>query len=213
MSNPQVTLFYHGLAPNPPKVAILLEELGVSYKLIGKEFGDGENGVKAPDFIAINPNGRVPAIIDHTNNDKIVWESGAILLYLAERFGKSGKYDGENLDEKAVVWEWLMFQVSGLGPMQGQVAFFKYYHPVKNLDQSVYDRFTNETYRVFGVLEKRLEKQEWIALDKFTIAGLRGVAFFDLKFDAYPHLKAYVDRIGKIPSVEAAYKKLQEAQK
>ncbi|GJJ09225.1 hypothetical protein Clacol_003447 [Clathrus columnatus] len=228
MSTPQVTLFCSGLAPNPLKVAILLEELGVSYKLIKKEFGDGENRVKAPSFLAINPNGRVPAIIDHTNSDKIVWESAAILLYVAEQFDNSGKYDGENLDEKAVIWEWLMFQISGLGPIQGQVAHFKYYHPVKNLDQSVYDRFINETYRVFSVLEKRLEKQEWIALDRFTIAEvdintgdmldmafypwLIGASYMDLSFDSFPHLKAYVDRISKIPSVETAYKQLQTAQ-
>ncbi|GJJ09229.1 hypothetical protein Clacol_003451 [Clathrus columnatus] len=205
----KVTLFYHGQAPNPPKVAILLEELGVSYKLVNKEFGDGENGVKAPDFLAINPNGRVPAIIDHTNNDKIVWESGAILLYIAEQFDKSGKYNGKNLDEKAVVWEWLMFQMSGLGPMLGQVGYFKFYHPVKNLDQSVYDRYENESHRVFSVLEKRLENRKWVALDRFTIAGFRAATFVGISFDKYPRLKAYIDRIAKLPSVEATYKKLQ----
>ncbi|GJJ09219.1 hypothetical protein Clacol_003441 [Clathrus columnatus] len=204
----QVTLFHHGTAPNPPKVAILLEELGVSYNLIKKEFGDGPDGVKHPDFLAINPNGRVPALIDHTNNDKIVWESGAILLYVAEQFDKSGTFNGKNLDEKAIVWQWLIFQVSGHGPMQGQVNYFKFVHPVKDLDQSVYDRFKNETYRVYGVLEKQLEKQEWIALDRFTIAGLRVAHFGDLTLDGFPHLKAYFDKISKLPSVEAAYKKL-----
>ncbi|GJJ08951.1 hypothetical protein Clacol_003171 [Clathrus columnatus] len=215
MSSHQITLFHHGIAPNPPKVAILLEELGISYKLVKKEFGDGENGVKAPDFLAINPNGRVPAIIDHTNNDKIVWESGAILIYLTERFDTSGKYTGKNLDEKAEVWEWLIFQLSGLGPMHGQIGYFKRLHPVKNLDQSVYDRFINETYRVYGVLNKRLENREWIALDRFTIADMSFYTWLylaplsELSFDGFPHLKAYKERIAKLPSVEIVYKKLQ----
>ncbi|GJJ08952.1 hypothetical protein Clacol_003172 [Clathrus columnatus] len=176
------------------------------------ELGDVENGVKAPDFIAINPNGRVPAIIDHTNNDTVVWESGAILLYIAERFDTSGKFNGKDLVEKAAVWEWLMFQacrMSGLGPMQGQVGWFKRYHPVKDIDQSVHDRFINETYRIYGVLNKRLENRQWVALDRFTVAGLHISHLFDLKFDEFPHLKAYVERISKLPSVETAYKKLQ----
>ncbi|GJJ07953.1 hypothetical protein Clacol_002160 [Clathrus columnatus] len=209
--SPQVTLFHHGLAPNPPKVAILLEELGISYELIKKEFGDGENGVKAPAFLAINPNGRVPAIIDHTNNDKFVWESGAILLYLTEQFDAFGKYGGKNLDEKSVIWEWLMLQMSGLGPIQGQLGYFKFLHPVKDIDPSVHDRFKKETLRVFGVLEKRLEKQQWIALDRFTIAGLRATPRVDITLDEFPRLKAYLDRISQIPSVETAYKKLQAA--
>lgn len=171
MSDAKITLYHHGLAPNPPKVAILLEELGVSYNLVKREFGDGPIGVKNPEFLAINPNGRVPAIVDHTNNNKIVWESGAILLYLTERFDTSGKYAGKDINEKATVNEWLFFQVSGHGPIQGQVNYFKYLHPVKDLDQSVYDRYKNETYRVYGVLEKRLEGREFIALDRFTIAG------------------------------------------
>ncbi|GJJ09221.1 hypothetical protein Clacol_003443 [Clathrus columnatus] len=205
----QVTLFHHGISPNPSKVAMLLEGLGVSYNLIKKEFEDGPNGVKHPDFSAINPNGRIPVLIDHTNNDKIVWESGAILLYVAEQFDNSGTFNGKNLDEKAIVWQWLMFQLSGLGPMQGQVNYFKYLHPVKNLDQSVYDRFRNETHRIYGVLEKQLEKQEWIALpDRFTIAGLRVARYGDLTFDGFPHLQAYFDKVAKIPSVEIAYKKL-----
>ncbi|GJJ07954.1 hypothetical protein Clacol_002161 [Clathrus columnatus] len=206
--SPQITLFHHGVAPNPPKVAILLEELGISYELIKKEFGDGENGVKAPDYLAINPNGRLPSIIDHTNNDKIIWESGAILIYLTERFDKSGKYGGENLDEKAVVWEWLMLQLSGLGPILGQVGYFKLQHPVKDLDPSVINRFKNETLRVFGVLEKRLENREWIALNRFTIAGFKLLHRADLTLDEFPRLKASFDRISQLPSVETAYKKL-----
>ncbi|GJJ10438.1 hypothetical protein Clacol_004664 [Clathrus columnatus] len=215
--DPQVTVFAHGKTPNPLKVMILLEELGVKYAVKKKEMGDVENGMKRPDFLKINPNGRVPAIIDHTANDFIVWESGAILLYLAEKFGQDGRWVGKSLDERAQVWEWLMFQVSGLGPMQGQLNWFKHFHPVKNLDQSVYDRYSTETYRVYGVLEKRLTNtgNQWLALDCFTIVDIAFypwlclAAFGNIDMNRFPKLKEYVTRISELPSVKAAYAKLE----
>jgi len=209
---PKVTLYCLGTAPNPLKVAILLEELKVEYTVVYKVLGDGPNGVKAPDFLKINPNGRTPAVIDHTNNDKFVWESGAILLYLAERFDKSGKFVGKSLEERAEVWEWLIFQVSGLGPSQGQVGWFTNFHPVKDLHPSVLERYRNETYRIYGVLEKRLEEEgEWLALKRFTVADIAhypwlkfaGILNFDMT--KYPKLDAYTKRIQEIPSVKQAY--------
>ncbi|KIJ47616.1 hypothetical protein M422DRAFT_163742 [Sphaerobolus stellatus SS14] len=148
---PQVTLFVSGRTANPAKVAILLEELEVEYRTITKEFGDGPNGLKGEDYLKINPNGRLPALIDHTNNDHIIWESGAILLYVAERFDPTGRHAlaGRTLEEKAEVWQWLMFQISTIGPMQGQLFWFFRYHPVKDLDQSVYHRYKNECYRIY----------------------------------------------------------------
>ncbi|KIJ36083.1 hypothetical protein M422DRAFT_261629, partial [Sphaerobolus stellatus SS14] len=170
---PKVTLFSLALpSSNPPKIVILLEELGVEYTLIRKERDDVLNGVKAEDFLKISPNGCVPALVDHTNNDFVIWESAAILLYIAERFDPLHKLIGKTLEERAEVWEWLMYQTSGLGPMQAQLFWFKVRHPVKNLDRSVYDRYENEAYRIFDVLEKHLEKHEWVALDKFTVAGM-----------------------------------------
>ncbi|KIJ53948.1 hypothetical protein M422DRAFT_153619 [Sphaerobolus stellatus SS14] len=169
--DPKVILYAHGISPNPPKVAILLEELGVEYTIVEKEWGNGLNGVKGEDFLKINPNGRVPALVDHTNNNFTVWESGAILLYIAERFDPSGKFIGKTLEERTEVLQWLMFQMSGIGPMQGQHHWFTFAHPVKNLDQSVYDRYRNEVYRLYGVLEKQLEDHEWIAIDRYTVAG------------------------------------------
>lgn len=219
MANPQFTLYSSGTTPNPAKVGILLEELNLSYKIINRKFGDGPDGVKASDFLAINPNGRVPALIDHSNNEKIIWESAAILYYIAEKYDNSGKFLGKNIDEKAEVMQWLTFQVSGMGPMQGQVNYFRRLHPVKDLDQSVYDRFNNETYRVWNVFEKRLEGKEWLALDRFTVADIAVFTWLKvapnggLDLSKFPKLQAYYDRILEMPSVKAAYEKLIDASK
>ncbi|GJJ09207.1 hypothetical protein Clacol_003429 [Clathrus columnatus] len=217
MSDSHFTLYSSGTTPNPAKAAILFEELGLSYKVIHKDFGDGSNGVKAADYLKINPNGRVPSIIDHKNNDKIVWESGAVLFYLAEKYDTAGKYLGTNIDEKTEVMQWVIFQVSGMGPMQGSVNYFRHLHPVKNLDQSVYDRFTNETYRVWNVLEQRLEGREWLALDRFTVADiavytwLKVAPFGGLEISRFPRLEAYFNRISEFGTVKVAYEKLVAA--
>jgi len=215
---PQVTLFGHSPTPNPPKVAILLEELGIDYVVDVREFGDGPKGVKNPEFLKINPNGRLPAIIDHTNNDKIVWESGAILLYLAERFDKEGKFAGKDLDEKAEVWEWLFYQVSGLGPSQGQANWFLNSHPIKDLHPSVAERYQNESYRIYSVLEKRLEKEgDWLALKRFTVADIAHypwihiIGYAQLDLTPYPKVQAYYKRIQAKPSVQKAYAKIENA--
>ncbi|KIJ36087.1 hypothetical protein M422DRAFT_261634 [Sphaerobolus stellatus SS14] len=214
---PKVTLFGHVnlQAPNPPKIAILLEALGVEYEIVNKELGDGPNGIKGEDFLKINPNGRLPALIDHTNDDFAVWESGAILLYVAERFDPSGKFIGRTLKERAEVWEWLIFQLSGLGPMQGQYFWFMKYHPVKNLDQSVSDRYKNEVHRLYGVYEKQLEKHDWVALDRFTVADmanypwLRTASYAGFDLTKFPKLEAYIARLGALPSIKKVYDKAQ----
>ncbi|KIJ51477.1 hypothetical protein M422DRAFT_244640 [Sphaerobolus stellatus SS14] len=213
---PKVTLFAHGnIVPNPPKVAILLEELGVEYAVVQKEVNvGGPNWVKAPEFLAINPNGRVPALVDHTNNDFIIWESAAILLYVSERFDPEQKFTGKTLEERAEVWQWLSFQISGMGPMQGQNNWFKLRHPVKDLDKSVYERYENETYRVYNVFEKQLEKHEWIALDKFTVVDmavypwLRVAPRGGIELSKFPKLEAYAEKVKAIPSVVKAFEKL-----
>ncbi|GJJ05967.1 hypothetical protein Clacol_000154 [Clathrus columnatus] len=211
----KITLFSHGKTPNPHKVLILLEELSVDYEIVQKELNDGPNGIKHENFTKYNPNGRLPAIIDHTNDDFVVWESAAILSYLAERFEFTGKYLGKTLKERTEVSEWLAFQISGNGPIQGQIFWFKFFHPVKNLDQSVYDRYINETLRVYGVLEKRLSEpgREYIALDRLTIAD---IAFYtwvsiaappDIPIDNFPKLQAYVSKLAELPSFKAAASK------
>ncbi|KAF8577139.1 glutathione S-transferase [Ramaria rubella] len=210
----QVTLFSCKRGPNPFKIAILLEELGVEYVT---DFGDGPNGVKHADFLKHNPNGRVPAIIDHTNNDRTLWESGAILLYLAERFDKTGGLIGQTLEEKAVVWEWLFYQVSGLGPSQGQANWFVHVHHVKDLHPSVAERYINECYRIYGVLNKALDGKEYLANGHLTVAGekcdvyfrfwikITGLATLDLS--PFPNVRAYFERIKALPSVIKAYEK------
>ncbi|KIJ51484.1 hypothetical protein M422DRAFT_26888 [Sphaerobolus stellatus SS14] len=205
---PQVTLFAHGnVSPGPPKVGILLEELGVEYAVVHKELNDGPNGVKAADFLKINPNARLPVLIDHTNNDFIVWESAAILLYVSERFDSEQKYTGKTLEERTEVWQWLSFEASGLAPMQSQNFYFKHFHPVKDLDESVYERYRNETYRVYAVLEKQLEKHEWIALDRFTIVDmairpwLNTAPFGGLDLSKFPNVVAYAAKLKVLPSV------------
>jgi len=214
---PKVTLFAHGSTPNPLKIAIFLEELNVDYAVVQKEMGDGPNGMKTPEFFKVNPNGRVPAIIDHTNNDKVVWESGAILLYLAERFSPDGKYHGSSLNERSEVWEWLFYQVSGLGPSQGQAAWFINFHPIKDLHPSVLERYQNESYRIYGTLEKRLAEQgEWLALKRLTIADiahypwLNIIGYAKINFDKYPNVAAYHKRIQALPSVTRAYEKVSK---
>lgn len=121
---PQFTLYSHrGPGPNPLKAAILLEKLGLTYDVIALDFSnDSEKGVKGSKFLKLNPNGRVPALVDHQNKDFTVWESGAILYYLVEKYDKDGKFFGTNAEDRAVVMQWLTHQLSGLGPAQGQVS-------------------------------------------------------------------------------------------
>ena len=102
----QFTLYAHrGPGPNPYKVAILLEKLGLSYEVVSLVFGEAEDGVKGAKFLKINANGRVPALVDHQNNDFTIWESGAILYYLCEKYDKDGKFFGKDVNEKALTMQ------------------------------------------------------------------------------------------------------------
>lgn len=118
----QFTLYSHkGPGPNPLKAAILLQKLGLTYDVVALDFGDdAEKGVKGK-FLKVNPNGRVPALVDHQNKDFTIWESGAILYYIVEKYDTSGTFFGKSTDDKSVVMQWLTHQLSGLGPAQGQV--------------------------------------------------------------------------------------------
>ncbi|TIC09189.1 glutathione S-transferase [Wallemia mellicola] len=223
--SPQITLYACTGGPNPPKIAFLLEELGIDYEVKILQFGEGDDnkpGVKHPSFLKINPNGRVPAIVDHSNGDFAVWESGAILQYLAETKGE--KFIGIG-KEKYEVLSWLAFQISGHGPMQGQVNYFK--HFFKNIwgeesSPTVVKRFETETYRVFSVLETQLASQKAAGSDylvgkNYTIADisfhgwLRTVSFAGLDLSPYPHVKAWVDRNEAKESTKRANKKIADA--
>ncbi|TCD64428.1 Glutathione S-transferase 2 [Steccherinum ochraceum] len=207
----QFTLYAHKGGPNPWKVAFLLNELGLSYESIYLDFESGEHN--APEYLKINPNGRVPAIIDHKNNDFIVWESGAILLYLVEKYDVEKKYFATSEADRYAVLQWLFFQVSGQGPYYGQAAWFSYFHAEKL--PSAIERYHKEIKRVLGVLESVLSKQQWLAAGKFTIADLAFVTwndglsrFFGDRFDfekEFPATYNWHQRIRAVPGVKAGF--------
>lgn len=159
------TLFSHRSAPNGFKVAIILSELGLPFNTIFLDFNKGEQ--RAPEFVSINPNARVPALIDHANDNASIWESGAIILYL---LNKHLKENGDcplwsnNIVEQAQINSWLFFQTSGHAPMIGQALHFRYFHscPVP----SAVERYTDEVRRVYGVLEMALaERREALIME------------------------------------------------
>ena len=157
--------FHTWTTPNGRKVAIMLEETGIEYKMIPINIGKDEQF--APDFLKIAPNNRIPAIVDHDNNDFSLMETGAILLYLAE---KTGQF--LNTTDREVYWrtmEWLMWQMGGVGPMFGQVHHFTRY----NAGKAPYaqERYEKEALRLYGVLDRRLDGREYI-VDDYSIADM-----------------------------------------
>ncbi len=159
--------FYYWPTPNGWKVSILLEELGVSYKTIPVNIGQGDQF--KPEFLAISPNHRMPAIVDHdvAGDPVAIFESGAIMFYLAEKHGRFMPTDP--LGRKETL-EWLFWQVGNLGPMAGQYSHFVNYAP----KEEVYghDRYKNEYHRCLGVLERRLTGREFILGDDYSIADM-----------------------------------------
>lgn len=110
--------------PNPSKIYLYLQKLGVEFDTVIRSFDHKDpKGVKGAEYLAVNPNGRLPSIVDHSENNLVVWESGAILNYLSEKFDKDGRFSGKTLAERANVQTWLFHQVSGIGPVQGQVMY------------------------------------------------------------------------------------------
>lgn len=159
--------FYYWPTPNGWKVSILLEELGVPYKVIPVNIGQGDQF--KPEFLAISPNHRMPAIVDHDVDGEpvAIFESGAIMFYLAEKYGRFMPSDP--LGRKETL-EWLFWQVGNLGPMAGQYSHFVNYAP----KEQVYghDRYKNEYHRCLGVLERRLEGRSFILGDEYSIADM-----------------------------------------
>ncbi|GAC1578566.1 MAG: hypothetical protein NVS3B20_25920 [Polyangiales bacterium] len=153
---------YYWPTPNGKKITIMLEEIGLDYTIKPVNIGRGDQF--KPEFLAISPNNRMPAIVDHAPTDGgppiSIFESGAILLYLAE---KTKKLLGTDLRKRVEVTEWLMWQMGGLGPMLGQTHHFRNYAPEK-VPYAI-DRYTNEAHRLYGVLNKRLAQREYVAGD------------------------------------------------
>ena len=155
---------YSAATPNGYKVSVALEEMGLDYKTEAFSLGDGKQ--KEDWFLNICPNGRIPAIVDHEAEDFAIFESGAILIYLAE---KTGKLMPSDVKGRSEVIQWLMFQMGGIGPMQGQANVFYRYFPEKI--PAVIDRYQHETRRLYEVLDKRLEGREWLA-GEYSIADI-----------------------------------------
>ena len=155
---------YTATTPNGHKASCTLEELGIDYTVKVVDISSGEQ--HTPAFRAINPNGRIPAIVDRANDDFAVFESGAIMIYLAEQAGKLLPADAKG---RSRVIQWLMFQMGGVGPMMGQANVFFRYFPEKF--EPVINRYQNEGRRLFEVLDTRLGESEWLA-DDYSIADI-----------------------------------------
>ena len=189
---------YTATTPNGRKVSIALEELGLPYRLHGLNLKAMEQ--KSPEFLAINPNGRIPAIVDE---GFAVFESGAILIYLAEKTGMLLPTDRQG---RSRVIQWLMWQMGGLGPMQGQANVFLRYFP-ETLQPAI-DRYQNEVRRLFGVMNTRLAEAEYLA-DAYSIADIAcypWIAQADwsgVPLAPYPHLQRWFETLGRRPAVIA----------
>ncbi len=193
---------YTAPTPNGHKASITLEELAIPYQTVGIDLGT--NVQKEPWFLAINPNGRIPAIVDHDEGDFPVFESGAIMLYLAEKDG-SGKLLPKDAKGRSRVIQWLMFQMGGVGPMQGQANVFFRYFPEKI--PAAISRYQNETRRLYTVLDGQLAKNEWLAGD-YSLADIANYAWVRIhgwagvEIDGLEHLKRWMDAIAARPAVQ-----------
>jgi GST-like protein len=197
--------------PNGLKVTIFLEETGTPYRIVPVNIGKGEQF--KPEFLAISPNNRMPAIVDTEPKDGgapiSIFESGAILVYLAE---KTGKFIGSDLRARTRVLEWLFWQVGGLGPMAGQNGHFNSYAPEK-IPYAI-DRYVKETNRLYGVLDKQLAKHEWVAGD-YSIADMASYPWIVpyerhmQRIEEFSNLKRWFDAMAKRPAVVTAYAKAE----
>ena len=190
---------YTGTTPNGRKVSIALEELALDYTVHALNLKGLDQ--KQPAFVAINPNGRIPAIVD---DGFAVFESGAILLYLAE---KTGQLIPADVKGRSQVVQWLMWQMGGLGPMQGQANVFFRYFPEKI--QPVIERYQNETKRLYGVMDARLGEAEWLA-GAYSIADIACYPWVlperqGQDMTAFPHLARWKAEIAARPAVQRAY--------
>jgi GSH-dependent disulfide-bond oxidoreductase len=201
--------------PNGHKVHIMLEECGLPYEAVPVNIGAGEQ-FKA-DFLEISPNNKIPAIVDPQGPDGkpiSVFESGAILVYLA---GKTGRFLPQGDRAKYEVLQWLMFQMGGVGPMLGQAHHFRIYAPQK-IEYAV-DRYTNEARRLYGVIDRRLAQSEWLGGAEYSIADiatfpwLRSWQNQGVVIDEYPHLKRWFDTIADRPAVQRGVKVLADLRK
>jgi glutathione S-transferase len=189
---------YTAPTPNGWKASVTLEELGLAYETHAVDLSKNEQ--KQPWFLAINPNGRIPAIVDRDLGGLAVFESGAIMIHLAEKAGRLLPTDAAG---RARVLSWLMFQMGGIGPMMGQANVFFRYFPEKL--QSVIDRYQNESRRLFEVLDRRLSESEWLA-DAYSIADIanwcwvRTYRWSGVSIDGLENLRRWLDAMKQRPA-------------
>jgi GSH-dependent disulfide-bond oxidoreductase len=203
--------FYALTSPNVQKTYIMLEECGLPYK---EHFVDVWKGEQYnPDYIKINPNSKIPAIVDHDGpggKPITIFESGAILLYLAE---KTGKFMPKDMAKKYEVMQWLMVQLTGVGPMFGQWTHFKMFAPKTGNDYSV-GRYNSELKRLYSVLEKRLGQAKYLGGDEYSVADIATFPWTrqhdaqGVKWDDHPNLARWFKSIEERPAVKAALAKV-----
>ncbi len=189
---------YTWTTPNGIKPLIMLEELAEPYELHWTNIGKGEQF--APAFIAINPNSKIPALVD---DGLAVFESGAILVHLAEKFGR---FLPSSAAERAQVFQWLFFQVGGVGPMFGQLSHFA--HAKEKIPYAI-ERYGNETKRLYGVLDKRLGEAEYLAgdysiADMATFGWAAAYGYLDVDIAPFPNVKRWIDQLGERPAIKKA---------
>ncbi|HUI60804.1 MAG TPA: glutathione S-transferase N-terminal domain-containing protein [Steroidobacteraceae bacterium] len=186
--------------PNGWKISIALEEMELPYTFRHIKLSEMEQ--KQDWYVRLNPNGRIPTLIDHDNDDFAIFESGAILIYLAE---KSGKFLPRDIKGRSRVLQWLMFQMSGIGPMMGQANVFFRYAPEK-IPYAI-ERYQRETLRLFGVLDRQLASHEYIAGD-YSIADMalwpwvKGYGWSGVTLDGLDHVQRWVNLIAERPAVK-----------
>jgi GST-like protein len=206
---------YSWPTPNGHKVHVMLEECGLAYRAHPVDIGAGDQF--SPEFLAISPNNKIPAIVDPDGPDGkpfSLFESGAILLYLA---GKTGKFLPKDTRGKYEVLQWLMFQMGGVGPMLGQAHHFRIYAPQK-IDYAI-ERYTNEARRLYAVMDRQIARHRYIAGDEYSIADiavfpwLRSWKNQGIDWNDYPHLKGWFDEIAARPAVQRGVEVLADRRK
>jgi GST-like protein len=199
---------YYWPTPNGHKITLFLDETGLPYRIVPINIGKGEQF--APDFLKIAPNNRMPAIVDHDPADggepQSLFESGAILIYLAL---KTGRFYGETPRQRTEILQWLMWQMGGLGPMAGQNHHFSQY-AVEKIPYAI-DRYVKETNRLYGVLDRRLADRAFIVGDAYSIADIAAYPWIvqhdrqGQKLEDFPHIHRWFNAIAARPATIKAY--------
>lgn len=199
--------FYFWTSPNPFKIAILLEETGLSYNLIPVNVHRGEQ--HTPEFLTLNPNGKIPVIVDRSTDGEpvTVFESGAILLYLGD---KTGQFMPKTTLARLEMMQWLMWQISALGPISGQAVHFQHHSP-EQLDYPI-TRYRREVTRLYGILDRRLVGRTYLMGDDYTILDISAYGWLHFhslvlgKIDSFPNLQQWFTQLSERPGVQRGLK-------